>query len=495
MNTQDNHSIEQLTQAIEWNPNDVLAYYNRGWAYGLKGDYEKAVSDFTIAIVLDFTGAEAYSGRGQMYYEKRDYTNAISDFTKVIELEPDDANAYNNRGHAHRRQDDYANAIVDYTKAIELEPNDVAYCYYGRGQAYYEKRNYTNAISDFTKVIELEPDNANAYNNRGHAYRRRGRKDDRARAKDDRAKARKLRKDGASPSKAENITMFQNSGNRYTYNESLQRLFEDLVKQPFENHPPTRAWEIEVRKTNHTYHREVILDRGRTNFDESFNDLSPEDKTLIYCVYYMPMHLVSSYHIFRVHNQAFTSLFTSVSNKAVFIDFGCGPLTSGIAFWAFARKLNIIYLGVESSQAMRNKAKEINQYGPNQYKNPFFTRFEAISNYNQLTELLDRSITKGDKTPIVFNFCYFLASRTFDIGTLSDVIIQIVEKYSNHNMYIICQNPDAPGLNKNWEALKANLAGFRSRITQSHVEQFCYNMLTDGSPRHANVYYDLLCNK
>ena len=285
----------------------------------------------------------------------------------------------------------------------------------------------------------------------------------------------------------------QHSLNRYTFSEDLQRLFEDLIKQPFESHPPTRAWENEVKNKEIRHHREVILYHGRTNFDASFNGLSPEDKVLLYCVYYMPMHLFSSYHIF-VHTPFFRDHLTSVSNKVVFIDFGCGPLTSGIAFWAFARQRNATYLGIDSSQAMREKAQAINQYGPNQYRDPFFSGFELMSSYTQLTELLDNTITKTDKTPIIFNFCYFLASRTLNISALSDVMVQIVEKYSNHNMYIVYQNPVSLLLRANWKTLKASLSGFRSVITQSNIQQFRYHRLNDGSRHDADVYYDILFN-
>lgn len=270
-------------------------------------------------------------------------------------------------------------------------------------------------------------------------------------------------------------------------------MFEDLGTQPFENHPPTLAWQKEVRDRDERYHRETILDRGRTNFDAPFNGLSPEDKVLIYCIYYMPMHLVSSYHIFCIHTRFFRPHFISVSNKIVFIDFGSGPLTSGIAFWAFAKMLNSTYLGVESSLAMRNKAKEINRYGPNnQYGSPFFGRFEAISAYSQLIELLDGPIAGDDKTPIIFNFCYFLASPTLDISVLSDVMAQIVEKYSNHNMCIVYQNPVRSLLHTNWQILKANLSRFRSIIPQSNIQQFRYCRLTNGLLHNAKVYYDIL---
>ena len=288
------------------------------------------------------------------------------------------------------------------------------------------------------------------------------------------------------------IPYIHHSGNRYTFSENLQRLFTDLIRHPFENHPPTPAWQNEVRNRNATYHRDVILDRGRTNFDEPFNGLSPENKVLIYCNHYMPMHLTSSYHIFRVHSRFFKTHFTSLSNTVVFIDLGCGPLTSGIAFWAFARQNNIIYLGVDCSRAMIDKVKEINQYGPNQYRDPFFNRLEVISDYTQLTELLDNFITRADKTPIIFNFCYFLASRTLDISILSDIIIQIVGEYSNHNICMVYQNPDFPQLHENWEILRANLSGFRSRIIESSIQWFRYDSLITDSPHETNVYNDIL---
>ena len=287
--------------------------------------------------------------------------------------------------------------------------------------------------------------------------------------------------------------ILQHSRNRYTFSENLQRLFEDLVKQPFENHPPTRAWEAQVRDRNRdaNYHREIILDQGRTNFDEPFNGLSPADQVLLYCVYYMPMHLVSSYHIF-VHTPFFRDLVTSVDDKIAFVDFGCGPLTSGIAFWALTGQRNITYLGIDSSQAMRDKAKEINQYGPSQYRDPFFSRFELMSDYTQLTGLLDNAITVADKTLIIFNFCYFLASRTLDISALSDIIAQIVERYSSHNVCIVYQNPVSSSLSTNWRILKANLSRFRSIITQSNIQQFRYHRLNDGSHHDVRVYYDIL---
>ena len=286
-------------------------------------------------------------------------------------------------------------------------------------------------------------------------------------------------------------------GNYYTPSENLSGLFKDIVVKPFEDPDPlTVAWVDHVRNTDFEYHRETILERGRTNFDEPFEGLTPKDKVLIYCLHYMPMHLFSSYHIFTKH-------LPSVSDKVVFVDFGCGPLTSGIAFWAaFSEHRDITYLGIDSSEAMCDKARGINRYGP--YKDEsFFTKGNLILHYNQLHHYLDNYITAGDQTQIVFNFCYFLASKILNMQSLSDCLTQIVTKYSQHKMCMVYQNPDgAPDLHRNWSALKRKLPTF-DQITVSNVEKFSYDwfrslngqLVSRRTRSPINVHFDILSNE
>ena len=211
----------------------------------------------------------------------------------------------------------------------------------------------------------------------------------------------------------------------------------------------------------------------------------------------MPRHLFGSYHVF-------TNCLTPISeeNKVVFIDFGCGPLTSGIAFRAFAGQCDITYLGIDSSQTMLNKAAAINTYGPNTYREPFFEKIALIRDYDHLMGLLDRYIKKDDRTQIIFNFCYFFSSPTLDINNLSDVLIQMMTEYNRHKTCLIYQNPDHRSLSESrrlnlygkWEQLKTNLSTLRSQTIQSDVETFSYYRLINGLPHNnANVYYEIFC--
>ena len=105
--------------------------------------------------------SEDYYNRGNAYADKGDYDRAIENYTRAIEL--------NSKNRGHRIVYDVNKAIKDYTKAIELSPKN-ADTYHCRGLVYYQKGDYDRAIEDFTRTIELNPNDAGAYYSRGLAY-------------------------------------------------------------------------------------------------------------------------------------------------------------------------------------------------------------------------------------------------------------------------------------------------------------------------------------
>ena len=95
-------------------------YYNRGIAYGKKGQYDRAISDFTKAIEIDPRYAEAYNNRGIAYGKKGQYDRAISDYTKALKINPMFAGAYYNRGVAYYYKKEYDKSLEDVEKAQNL---------------------------------------------------------------------------------------------------------------------------------------------------------------------------------------------------------------------------------------------------------------------------------------------------------------------------------------------------------------------------------------
>ena len=161
-----NGAISDYTIAIEINPNFAQAYNNRGIRKANLNDYKGAISDFTKAIEINPNYADAYNNRGFIKADLKDFKGAISDYTKAIEINPNYAQAYSNRGNTKTNLKDYNGGISDYTKAIEINPN-FAQAYYNRGISKKKLKDYNGAIDDFTKAIEINPKEADAYINRG----------------------------------------------------------------------------------------------------------------------------------------------------------------------------------------------------------------------------------------------------------------------------------------------------------------------------------------
>jgi tetratricopeptide (TPR) repeat protein len=96
----------------------------RGWAHAEKGDYDKAIADFTEAIRLDPKLAIAFADRAISYAIKGEHDKAIADFTQAIRLDPKDALAYSNRARVYRALGDESKAASDEKKAQDLRQRE-----------------------------------------------------------------------------------------------------------------------------------------------------------------------------------------------------------------------------------------------------------------------------------------------------------------------------------------------------------------------------------
>lgn len=138
-------AIANYTEAINLDPDNRIAFINRGSVYKMLGDklkreknfeeankqYDEAISDFTQAIRIDPSNRSAYNNRGSCHYEK--YTNnnvqeafanmekAIADFTQAITIDADFIEAYKNRAAAYQFMGKKVEAEADLQKIKDLK--------------------------------------------------------------------------------------------------------------------------------------------------------------------------------------------------------------------------------------------------------------------------------------------------------------------------------------------------------------------------------------
>jgi tetratricopeptide (TPR) repeat protein len=171
-----NEAISAYTKAVRLDPQYVLAYIDRSFAYSRLGNFQQVFENANKAIELDPRNARAYVNRGFAHSKLGHYQQAIEDANKAVELNPKYVLAYVNRGDAYSRVGNNQQAFKDANKAIELDSRNVM-AYVNRGLAYSRLGNNQQAIEDYNKAIELDPKYALAYYYRGTAYAKLGKKD------------------------------------------------------------------------------------------------------------------------------------------------------------------------------------------------------------------------------------------------------------------------------------------------------------------------------
>jgi tetratricopeptide (TPR) repeat protein len=147
-------AIKDYSQAIIANKNMVQAYYNRGVIYLKMADLDKAYADFNRAIRLDSTYIVAIGGRASIRIYKKEYIDAIADYTSIINLNKYFSPAYKARGVARLEIGDYTEAIADFSEFLKNSPSD-AYVYYQKGMAELKTGKMYDSCLDFLKASDL----------------------------------------------------------------------------------------------------------------------------------------------------------------------------------------------------------------------------------------------------------------------------------------------------------------------------------------------------
>ena len=81
-------AIEDYNKVMELEPNPTI-YTGRAYAYIIKKEYQKAIEDLSIAINDNPDYAEAYYYRGCVYVEQEKYSQALTDFdNKFLIISP-----------------------------------------------------------------------------------------------------------------------------------------------------------------------------------------------------------------------------------------------------------------------------------------------------------------------------------------------------------------------------------------------------------------------
>lgn len=124
-----------------------------------QNNFELSIELFSYAIEKDPKNSNAYYNRANAYYEIGETTKVIEDFTNAIKINPNFESAYFNRAHERKTIGDYKGSFEDYSKVIKLNPKKID-AYYCRGRLNWRPfGDIEGAYNDFTTGLKFDPKN------------------------------------------------------------------------------------------------------------------------------------------------------------------------------------------------------------------------------------------------------------------------------------------------------------------------------------------------
>jgi tetratricopeptide (TPR) repeat protein len=160
-------AIQDYSQAIKLDAKFALAFNNRGVAHDKKGDYDRAIQDYEQSIKLK-PSPEAHLNRGNAYLGKGQYDHAIDDYNQAIKLKADFGPAFDNRCWARAVVGILKPALADCNEALRLMPNNAA-TLDSRGFVFLKMTHFDAAVSDYNAALQINPKVAFALYGRGLA--------------------------------------------------------------------------------------------------------------------------------------------------------------------------------------------------------------------------------------------------------------------------------------------------------------------------------------
>jgi tetratricopeptide (TPR) repeat protein len=159
--------IADCDKALEYEPDNPDAVYQKGVAQRLSGDLDGAVDTFTDGLNLSPDFTEARLRRGIVYYYLGDMTLARGDFERCLESQADGRAAFW-IGVTYAREGNYNDAIRYYSQAIRENPMYKP-AHSNRALAYLKTDRPARAVEDYNELIRRDPDDTLARERRDMA--------------------------------------------------------------------------------------------------------------------------------------------------------------------------------------------------------------------------------------------------------------------------------------------------------------------------------------
>ncbi|HEV8146421.1 MAG TPA: tetratricopeptide repeat protein, partial [Bryobacteraceae bacterium] len=161
-------AIRDYTRATELNPTSSDGWRRLANVYNATNRPEEAIATYRKAIAAQPDYYLQYIAFGNFYLNRNEYSQAEQQYRRVTSSAPELADGHMNLGLALMRQGRFADAEASMTRALSLRRTPLLLS--NLGSLYYAQERFTEAERFYKECVESQP-SALRYRNLGDAYR------------------------------------------------------------------------------------------------------------------------------------------------------------------------------------------------------------------------------------------------------------------------------------------------------------------------------------
>lgn len=233
----------------------------------------------------------------------------------------------------------------------------------------------------------------------------------------------------------------------YQLDTAFMQVFEQQVLLPLRSYSATR-WPDNILGHTHDYNRLCLLQYGRASFDRDTTTCTATDLVMLYNYYFLRKHYVSTLAVFDYYRQYFTQLLAH--QPLLWIDLGCGPLTSGLAFRQQFPTQSFSYIGIDKAPAMLQQANAFARSGlfPESCTFQWQQTLEAISDEFWAATFQQPHV-------VLLNCAYvFAALDEQAIQSLAQQVNRLLDTYPRNKFVLLFQNTAPSQRDSSYRAFK-----------------------------------------
>src|SRR5439155_111926 len=121
-------AVEMLRKAsaMDHKYADELAtvYQQRGFASAKNQQLQEAVQDYTEALKIEPNNVRIYEQRAAVEMKMYAYDKALADYSEASKLKPNEVRYYNYRAYIYEAKEDNQNSMAETEKALQIDPNN-----------------------------------------------------------------------------------------------------------------------------------------------------------------------------------------------------------------------------------------------------------------------------------------------------------------------------------------------------------------------------------